>query len=104
MHSSMSTSSILLERLIIKDITFESVKHEDYLFKCKILKNINKAYKVKDIYVYYRINKNNRSSNKLSNLFNLWKINKNRNNLNFLENLKSIISISYNSLKTYGWK
>ena len=47
MHSSMSTSSILLERQIIKNISFESVKHEDYLFKCKILKNIKTAYKVK---------------------------------------------------------
>ena len=104
MHSSMSTSSILLERQILKNTPFESVKHEDYLFKCKILRNINSAYKVKDIHVFYRINKNNRSSNKVSNLFNLWLINKNKNNLSFLENLKSIISISFNSLKTYGWK
>ena len=30
--STMSTSSILIKRSIIKDIRFKNVKHEDYLF------------------------------------------------------------------------
>ena len=102
--STMSTSSILLKRSILNNITFKEVKHEDYLFKCDLLKSGNLSFKIFDTFVYYRINTNNRSSNKILNLLNLWKINKFYNNLNFFNNLKSVISISYNSLKTYGWK
>ena len=102
--STMSTSSILIKRSIIKDIRFKNVKHEDYLFKCDLLKNGNISFKIFDTFVYYRIIKNSRSSNKLLNLYNLWKVNKLHNNFNFIKNFKSILSISYNSLKTYGWK
>ena len=102
--STMSTSSILIKRSIVKKIDFKEVKHEDYLFKCELLKAGNLSFKVFDTFVYYRITSNNRSSNKFSNLYHLWKINKLFNKLNFLDNLKSIISISINSLKTYGWK
>ncbi len=103
-HSSMSTSSIILKRKILKDILFKNVKHEDYLFKCDLLRNGELAHNVKDTYVFYRIEENNRSSNKLRNFHNLWKINKEENNLNFFSNLLSVISISYHSLKKYGWK
>ncbi len=104
MNSSMSTSSIILKREILQKIPFEQVMHEDYLFKCRILSNNCNAYKIKKTYVFYRINKNNRSSNKLSNLFHLWLINKNKNKLSFFENIKSVLNISLNSIKTYGWK
>ncbi len=102
--STMSTSSILIKRSIVKQIDFKEVKHEDYLFKCELLKSGNISFKVFNTFVYYRITSNNRSSNKFSNLYNLWKINKLFNKLSLIDNFKSIISISINSLKTYGWK
>ena len=104
MNSSMSTSSIIIKREILQKILFEEVMHEDYLFKCRVLKSNFNAYKIKKTYVFYRINKKNRSSNKLSNLFNLWSINKNKNKLSFFDNIRSVLSISFNSLRTYGWK
>ena len=102
--STMSTSSILIKRSIVKQIDFKEVKHEDYLFKCELLKSGNISFKVFNTFVYYRITSNNRSSNKFSNLYNLWKINKLFNKLSLIDNFKSIVSISINSLKTYGWK
>ena len=104
LHSSMSTSSIIISRKILGDIKFKQVEQEDYLFKCDLLRKGEKAFKVKDTNVFYRINKNNRSSNKLKNICSLWNINKTQNKLNFLTNLKSLIFISINSLKKYGWK
>ena len=103
-HSSMSTSSIILKRKILKNNLFKNVKHEDYLFKCDLLRSGELAHNVKNTYVFYRIEDNGRSSNKLRNFRNLWNINKDENNLNFFNNLLSVISISYNSLKKYGWK
>ncbi len=102
--STMSTSSVLIKRSIINEIYFKEVAHEDFLFKCELLKNENLSFKTFNTFVYYRINKNNRSSNKISNIINLWKINKTHNNLNTLENLKSVVSIILNSLIIYGWK
>tara|TARA_B100001057_G_scaffold447195_1_gene486482 strand:- start:1141 stop:1896 length:756 start_codon:yes stop_codon:yes gene_type:complete len=102
--STMSTSSILVNRSIINNTYFKNVKHEDFLFKCELLKKGNNSFKTFNTFVYYRINKNNRSSNKISNILNLWKINKLYNKLNFINNLMSVLSISFNSLKTYGWK
>ena len=89
---------------ILNQINFKNVKHEDYLFKCDLLKKGNLSFKVRDTFVYYRINKENRSSNKISNIINLWKINSLYNNLDFINNIKSVFSICINSLKTYGWK
>lgn len=103
-HSSMSTSSIIVKRTLLNQINFKDVNHEDYLFKCDLLRKGEIAFKAENTYVYYRINKLNRSSNKLRNIINLWKINKENNNLDFFSNMKSIIYISLNSLKKYGWK
>ena len=100
----MSTSSIIISRKSLGDTRFKQVNHEDYLFKCDVLRKGEIAFKAKDTYVYYRINNNNRSSNKLKNLFSLWSINNNQNKLNFFTNFKSIFFISFNSLKKYGWK
>ncbi len=102
--STMSTSSIIVKKSIIEKIYFKDVNHEDYLFKCDILKNGNLSFKIFNTFVYYRINKKNRSSDKIKNIINLWKINKVHNKLNFVKNLKSILSICLNSLKIYGWK
>ncbi len=103
-HSSMSTSSILIKRKLLNKILFKEVNHEDYLFKCDLLRKGEMAFKIEDTFVFYRINKDNRSSNKLKNIYNLWTINKKNNNLKFFENLKSIFQIAINSLKKYGWK
>ena len=100
----MSTSSIMIKRSFLKKVQFQNVNHEDYLFKCDLLRSGDLAFKVKETYVYYRINKLSRSSNKIKSILNLWNINKNRNNLNFFSNLRSLISISIHSLKKYGWK
>ena len=53
---------------------------------------------------FYRILNKSRSSYRLKNIFWLWHINKNYNKLNFFKNLMSIIYISINSLKKYGFK
>ena len=104
LSSTMSTSSILLKREIISKIKFKDVMHEDYLFKCDILRENINAIKIKDTFVFYRMTKQNRSSNKFNNLINLWQINKKFNHLSFFTNIKSVLSISFNSLKNYGWK
>ena len=104
LSSSMSTSSILLKREIISKIKFKDVMHEEYLFKCDILRENINAIKIKDTFVFYRMTKQNRSSNKFNNLINLWQINKKFNQLSFFTNIKSVLSISFNSLKNYGWK
>ncbi len=103
-QSTLSTSSILVKKSVINKIYFQNIKHEDYLFKCDILRAGNLSFKIFNTFVYYRINKTNRSSNKISNIINLWNINKLHNNLSFFKNIKSILSISINSLLTYGWK
>ena len=102
--STMSTSSVLIKRSALDKTNFKEVEHEDYLFKCELLKKGNLSHKIFNTFVYYRINKKNRSSNKISNLINLWNINKSYNNLSFFNNCRSVISISLNSLLTYGWK
>ena len=53
---------------------------------------------------FYRITKNSLTSNKFKNLYWLWIINKRYNKLGNIKNLKSLISISINSLKKYGFK
>ena len=104
LSSTMSTSSIIIKKKILENIIFKNEKHEDYIFKCEILRKGAIAYKINETFVYYRINKDTRSSNKISNLCHLWKINKNYNNLNLINNFKSVFKICLNSIKIYGWK
>ena len=103
-NSSINSSTMILKRDIIKNTRFKNVNHEDYLFKCDILRSGVVAYKINDKLAYYRIIKTSRSSNKFVNLFYLWKINSKYNKLNFFKNLISVMSISLNSLKKYGFK
>ena len=103
-NSSINSSTMILKRDIIKNTRFKNVNHEDYLFKCDILRSGVVAYKINDKLAYYRIIKTSRSSNKFVNLFYLWKINSKYNKLNFFKNLISVISISINSLQKYGFK
>ena len=103
-NSSINSSTMILKRNVTKNTRFKNVKHEDYLFKCDILRSGVVAYKINDKLAYYRIIKTSRSSNKFVNLFSLWKINSKYNKLNFFKNLISVIAISINSLKKYGLK
>ncbi len=103
--SSIGTTTMILSRELIGLIKFPKVKTlEDFSFKCKILKKSITAYKFNENSTYYRITKNSLTSNKFKNLYWLWYINKNHNNLNYFENLKSLINISINSFKKYGFK
>ena len=77
---------------------------EDYLFKCDLLKNNNIAKKLNDNLAYYRIVARSRSSRRLKNIFWLWYINKKYNKLDFFTNFISILYISFNSIKKYGFK
>ncbi len=104
-NTSIGTSTMMVEKKLLKDIKFTNTKIcEDFFFKCKILKKIKYAFCLNEYLVKYQIRKNSLQSNKLRNLYWLWFINKNYNKLNFFHNLISIISISFNSIKKYGLK
>ena len=103
-NTSIAMSTVVIERSLIKNLKFKKLKIcEDYLFKCEILKR-QEAYKCVDSMMFYRISKNSLQSNKLRNLYWVWLINKKYNNLNIFKNIKSILSISFNSFKKYGFK
>ncbi len=103
--SSIGTSSMVLLRKIVGVIKFPKVGTlEDFPFKCKILKKNDTAIKLDANSTFYRITKGSLTSNKLKNLYWLWYINKNHNNLNLFKNFKSLICISINSIKKYGFK
>ena len=103
-NTSIGMSSVI-KRSTIGNTRFKKLKIcEDYLFKCEILKKIKAAVKYKSNLMFYRISKNSLQSSKLRNLYWVWLINKNYNRLSFLRNIKSIIYISINSIKKYGFK
>ena len=96
---------MIIRRSILGTHRFKKIKlMEDYLFKCQLMKNGNLAKKLGENLAYYRILNVSRSSQRLKNIFWLWHINKNYNKLSFLKNLISIICISSNSIKKYGFK
>tara|TARA_Y100000591_G_C21731895_1_gene644583 strand:+ start:324 stop:1082 length:759 start_codon:yes stop_codon:yes gene_type:complete len=106
-NSSINTSTLILKRDVINKIKFRNLlQHEDYIFKCEILKkNKNlKAIKTDYVDVFYRIGESSRSKGKLKSLYYLWKYNGIFNKLNFIDNFLSVIFISYNSLRKYGFK
>ena len=97
---------MILERKYIKNIRFKNLSlMEDYVFKCELMKTSNKLFKkFSRASAVYRIINESRSSKKISNLLNLWILNRKYNDLNFFENLVSLISISLNSIRKYGFK
>lgn len=104
-NSSINTCSIILKKKIIKNIYFKNLRFsEDYFFKCQILKKNINAYKCPGSYAYYLIRDGSLQSNRFSVLISLWIINKNLNKMNFINNIISIIFISFNSLKKYGFR
>ena len=105
LNSSINTTTMIIERSIIKNLKFKKVKKlEDYLFKCQILKQNKVAYKFNSSSAFYRILDKSRSSQRIHNILYLWKINKKYNNFNIFRNLFSIFMIAINSLKKYGIK
>ena len=77
---------------------------EDYYFKCKLLKNCNLAANIGENLTLYRISPGSLQSQKIRNFYWVWYINSKYNKLNFLQNILSLFSISFNSLKNYGFK
>ena len=104
-NSSINTTTMVIRRSILGTHRFKKVKlMEDYLFKCELIKKGNLAKKLNENLAYYRILNKSRSSQRLKNIFFLWHINKNYNKLSFFKNLISVICISINSIKKYGYK
>jgi teichuronic acid biosynthesis glycosyltransferase TuaG len=104
-NTSIGLSTIILKRKIIENLYFKNLKFlEDYFFKCQVLKKINYAYKCSNTYAYYQIRNNSLQSNRFGVIYFLWKINRNLNKMNFYENMLSLLYISFNSLKKYGFR
>ena len=96
---------MIIARSILGSHRFRKIELlEDYLFKCKLLKDNNIAKKLGENLAFYRILNKSRSSQRLKNIYWLWYINKNYNKLNFFDNIISIFFISINSIKKYGIK
>ena len=102
--TSIATSTMIVKRSSIGNIKFIKTKIcEDYFFKCKILKKTN-ANCLLETLTHYRIRKNSLQNSKIRNFYWIWYINKNYNKMNFLQNLISMLFISFNSIKKYGFK
>jgi teichuronic acid biosynthesis glycosyltransferase TuaG len=104
-NTTIATSTMMLHRNLLKNIKFTSAKScDDYYFKCKILKNIKFVFGLKDYLTQYRISENSANKKKLRNIYWVWKINRQLNKLSFVSSLISLLSISLNSFKKYGFK
>ena len=96
---------MIIKRSSIGNIKFSNTMIcEDYFFKCQVLKKVNYAYCLSESLTKYRIRKDSLQSKKMRNLYWIWYINKKYNKFGFLKNLMSIICISINSIKKYGFK
>ena len=104
-NTSIGTATMIIKNTLIGNAKFTNTKIcEDYYFKCKILNKVKYAYCFPETLTKYRIRPDSLQSSKLRNFYWIWHINKNYNRLNFLKNLISILSISINSMKKYGFK
>jgi len=104
-NSSINTTTMIISRSILGTHRFKKITLlEDYLFKCKLLKDDNVAKKLNEDLAFYRILNKSRSSQRLKNIYWLWYVNKNYNKLKFFDNIISIFFISINSIKKYGIK
>jgi teichuronic acid biosynthesis glycosyltransferase TuaG len=104
-NTSIATCTMLIKRKLVKGVKFTNTKIcEDYYFKCKVLKKINYAYFLTKTLSKYRIRSDSMQSSKLRNFTWIWYINKHYNKFSFYENFISLVSISLNSIKKYGFK
>ena len=96
---------MIIKRSSIGNVKFNNVRIcEDYFFKCQILKKVGYAYCLSENLTKYRIRKNSLQSSKIRNFYWIWHINKKFNQFSFFNNLISLLFISINSLKKYGFK
>ena len=104
-NTSIGTSTMIIKRSAIGNIKFSNTKIcEDYFFKCQVLKKVGYAYSLQENLTKYRIRKKSLQSSKIRNFYWIWYINKHYNCLNFFKNFISILCISINSIKKYGFK
>ena len=102
-NSQINTTTMIITRSILGNHKFKKIRmHEDYLFKCELLKNNNMAHKLNDITAFYRILDKSRSRKRLQSIYWLWYVNKNFNKLKFISNIISILFITLNSIRKYG--
>ena len=102
-NSAINTSTIMINKKILKGITFKNTQFEDYIFKCDILKKGFSAFKSNYPSAHYVKSENSRSKDKLSNLIRLFIVNKKYNKFNFFLNIKSVFFISLNFFKKYNF-
>ena len=104
-NTSIGTSTMIIKNSLAGNTKFLKTKIcEDYFFKCKILNKINYAHSFTETLTKYRVRRGSLQSNKFRNFYWIWYINKNYNQLSFFKNLLSLLSISINSLRKYGFK
>jgi len=103
LNSAINTSTVMINKKILKGIKFKDTQFEDYIFKCDILKKGFLAFKSNYPSAHYVKSKNSRSKDKLFNLIRLFKVNKKYNKFDFYLNIKSILFISFNFLKKYNF-
>ena len=103
-NTSIATSTMIVKRFKDKKIKFtNSTSCDDYYFKCALLKKYNTALCCPFFLTKYQLRENSVQKSRLRNLYWVYVINKNYNKLSFLENLISLIYISLNSIKKYGF-
>ena len=104
-NTSIATSTMIVERSVTKNIKFSNTKIcEDYYYKCQLLKRIGYAYCCRAYLSEYQIRKGSLQSNRMRSLYWIWRINKNLNQFTILDNLISVLFISINSIKKYGFR
>jgi len=102
LNTSIATSTMVIKKKVINNFFPVQIRLcEDYLFKCKLLKE-NKAYKCQGAYTKYTLRKNSLQSSRMRVLLSVWSINKHFNKMNIIQNIFSIFFISINSLIKYG--
>ena len=104
-NTTIATSTMIVKRSVIKNIRFTHANScDDYYFKCRILKKIKFALGLKEVLTNFRISKGSTNSKKLRNVYWVWKINRELNKLNIFDSFISLLFISINSIKKYGFK
>jgi teichuronic acid biosynthesis glycosyltransferase TuaG len=102
LNTSIATSTMVIRKQAINNLFPIKIRLcEDYLFKCKLLKEYN-AYKYPGAHTKYVLRKDSLQSSRIKVLLAVWNINKYYNKMNIIKNLFSILFISINSLIKYG--
>ena len=104
LNTSIATSTMVIRREAVSSFFQIKIRLcEDYLFKCKLLKNYI-ANKCPGVYTKYIVRKDSLQSSRIKVLLAVWSINKNFNKMNIIKNLFSLFFITINSLIKYGFR